>query len=138
MGHFNRGLEFKDEARLVALDISKAFYKVWHKVLLHKLQSYGVFGVMHSIISAFLTNRKTKVVLEGQSSLTCSINSGVLQGSVHGPTLFLVYINDLPDNALSQLATYADDSSLYCISADSFNTTCINQVRVLLGNERMC
>ena len=78
---------------------------------------------MHSIISAFLTNRKMKVVLEGQSSSTCFIDSGVPQGSVLDPTLFLVYINDLSDNVLSQLAMYADDSSLDCTSADSLNTT---------------
>ena len=59
--HFNRALELKGEARLVALDSSKAFDKVWHKGLLHKLQSYGVSGVMHSIISALLTNSKMKV-----------------------------------------------------------------------------
>ena len=111
-------LELKGEARLVALDILKAFDKVWYKALLHKLQSYGVNGVMHSIILAFLTNHKMKVVLVGHSSHTCSINSGDSQGSVLGPTVFLVYRNDLPDNVLSQLAMYADDSSLYCTSAD--------------------
>ena len=99
---------------------------MWHKDLLYKLQSYGVSGVMHSIISAFLTNHKMKVVPECQSSPTFSINSGVPQGSVLGPTLFLVYINDLPDNVLSQ---YADDSSLYCTSANSLNTVC-NEVGV--------
>ena len=104
MDHFNRALELQGEARLVALDILKAFDKVWHKGLLHKLRWHCVSGVMHLIISAFLTNRKMKVVLEGQSSPTCSINSGVPQGSVIGPSLFLVYINYLPDDVLSQLA----------------------------------
>ena len=125
MDHFNRVLELKGEARLVALDISKAFDKVWHKGLLHKLQLFGASGVMYSIISAFLTNRKTKVVLKGQSSPTCSISSGVPQCSVLGPTLFLGYFNDLHDNGLSQLAmhAHADDASLYYTSADSLNTT---------------
>ncbi len=67
---------------------------------------------MLSIISAFLSNRKLKVVLKGQSSPTLSINFSVPQVSVLGPTLFLAYINDLPDEVLSQLAMYADDSIL--------------------------
>ena len=78
---------------------------------------------MLSIISAFLSNCKLKVALEGQSSPTGSINSGVPQGSMLGPTLFLVYINDLPDKVLSQLAMYADDSNLYCVSPNSSNTS---------------
>ena len=121
--HFNMALDRRGEARVVALDISKAFDKVWHNGLLHKLQSYGVSGGMLSIISAFLSYRKLKVVLEGQSSPTRSINSGVPRGPVLGPTLFLVYINDLPDNVLSQLAMYADDSTLYCVSPNSSSTS---------------
>ena len=121
--HLNRALDHRGEARVVALDISKAFDKVWHHGLLHKLKSYGVTGRMLSIISAFLSNRKLKVVLDGQSSPTCTVNSGVPQGSVLGPTLFLVYINDLPDNVLSQLAMYADDSTLYCVSPNSLYTS---------------
>ena len=88
---------------------------------------------MLSIISAFLSNRKLRVVLEGQSSPTRSINSGVPQGSVLGPSLFLVYINDLPDNILSQFAMYADDSTLYCIFPNSFNTS-RREVAVSLNN----
>ena len=121
--HFNRALDRRGEARAVALDISKAFDKVWHRGLLHKLQSYGVSGRMWSTAASFLSNRKLKVVLEGQSSPTFSVNSGVPQGSVLGPTLFLVYINDLPDTVLSQLAMYADDSTLFAISPDSSNSS---------------
>ena len=62
-------------------------------------------------------------MLEGQSSPTRSINSGVPQGSVFGPFLFLVYINDLPDVILSQLAMYADESPLYCVSPNCCNTS---------------
>ena len=121
--HLNMALDRRGEARVVVLDISKAFDKVWHTGLLHKLHSYGVSGRMLAIISAFLSNRKLKVVLEGQSSPTRSINSGVPQGSVLGPSLFLVYMNDLPDVILSQLAMYADDSTLYCVSSNSSSTS---------------
>ena len=89
---------------------------------------------MLSIISAFLSNRKLRVVLEGQSSPTRSINSDVPQGSVLSPTLFLVYINDLPDKVLSQLAMYADVSTLYCISSNSSNTSRC-EVGVSLNND---
>ena len=78
---------------------------------------------MLPIISAFLSNQKLKVVLDGQSSLICSVNSGVPQDSVLYPTLFLVYINDLPDNVSSQLAMYGDDSTLCCASLNSSITS---------------
>ena len=132
--HFNGALDRRVEARFVALDISKVFDKVWHTGLLHKLQSYGVSGRMLSIIPDFLSNRKLRVALEGQSSPTRYINSGVPQGSDLGPTLFLVYINDLPDKVLSQLAMYADDSTLYCISPNSSNTSRC-EVAVSLNND---
>ena len=66
---------------------------------------------MLSIISAFLSKCKLKVVFGGQSSPICSVNFGILQGSVLGHTLFLAYINDLSDDVLSQLATYANDDA---------------------------
>ena len=65
------------------------------------------------IIKSFLSDRKIRVVLAGQSSSSYSINAGVPQGSVFGPTLFLIFINDLPDNILSKVAIYADDTTVY-------------------------
>ena len=108
------------ETRAVALDISKAFDKVWHAGLLRKLQAYGVTGPIFDIISSFLEDRRIRVVLDGQSSSSYSINAGVPQGSVLGPTLFLIFINDLPDHVLCKLAIYADDSTLYsCLGKSS-------------------
>ena len=101
------------DTRGVFLDISKAFDKVWHKGLLHKLKCYGVEGDFYNIIENYLTNRKQKVVLNGQSSSWLDINAGVPQGSVLGPLLFLVYINDLPDLLLSEAKLFADDTSLF-------------------------
>ena len=109
----SRVLEAGGRGRAVALDISKAFDKVWHAGLLHKLRGYGISGNLLDIIQSFLSNRQLKVVLDGQQSSCYSINAGVPQGSVLGPILFLVFINDLPDDLLSQIAIYADDTTVY-------------------------
>ena len=99
--------------RAVALDISKAFDRVWHAGLLHKLKSYGISGQIFGLISSFLSNRQLRVVLDGKSSQEYPVNAGVPQGSILGPTLFLLYINDLPDNVICNIAIYADDTTLY-------------------------
>ena len=75
---------------------------------------YGVRGIAHSWIKAFLSNRKQEVVLEGHHSIQADVLSGVPQGTVLGPLLFLAYINDLPDSLKSSDARlFADDSLLY-------------------------
>ena len=99
--------------RAVALDISKAFDRVWHAGLLHKLKSYGISGQIFSLISSFLSNRGLRVVLDGKSSQEYPVNAGVPQGSILGSTLFLLYINDLPDDVICDIAIYADDTTLY-------------------------
>ena len=99
--------------RAVALDISKAFDRVWHAGLLHKLRSYGISGQIFGLISSFLSNRRLRVVLDGKSSQEYPINAGVPQGSILGPTPFLLYINDLPDDVICNIAIYADNTTLY-------------------------
>ena len=97
----------------VALDISKAFDRVWHAGLLHKLKSYGISGQTFGLISLFLINRWLRVILDGKSSQEYPVNAGVPQGSILGPTLFLLYINDPPDDVICNIAIYADDTTLY-------------------------
>ncbi|XP_047140024.2 probable RNA-directed DNA polymerase from transposon BS [Hydra vulgaris] len=110
---FYRALDRGGEVKAIALDISKAFDKVWHAGLFHKLSSYGVAGNVFKIIESFLSNRSIKVVLDGQHSSSHPVTSGVPQGSILGPILFLIYINDLPDILTSKVALFADDTTIY-------------------------
>ena len=86
---------------------------VWHAGFLHKLKSYGNPGQIFGLISSFLSNRQLRVVLEEKFSQEYPANVGVPQGSILGPTLFLLYINDLPDDVICDIAIYADDTTLY-------------------------
>ena len=102
--------DLKLQTDLVILDFSKAFDTVPHKKLLHKLNSYGT---THKWIGQFLTARKQQVVIDGERSRSCSVDSGVPQGTVLGPLLFLCHINDLPSCVTSQVRLFADDCLLY-------------------------
>ena len=99
--------------RAVALDISKAFDTVWHAVVLHIGKSCGISGQIFSLISSFLSNRWLRVVLYGKILQEYPVNAGVPQGSILGPILFLLYINDLPDDVIYAIAVYADDITFY-------------------------
>ena len=97
----------------VFLDFAKAFDSVPHQRLLSKLQSYGIAGTVHKWISSFLTDREQFVNVNGSCSDTSHVSSGVPQGSVLGPTLFLIYINDLPESIDSSSKLFADDAKAY-------------------------
>ena len=101
----------------VALDISKAFDRIWHAGLFCKLKSYVILGEIFGLISSFLSNRQLQVVLDGTSSQEYPVNAGVPRGFILGPTLFLLYINDLPDDVICDIAIYADDTTL-CSKCD--------------------
>ena len=106
------------EVRSVYLDMSKAFDKVWHEGLLHKLKQNGIEGNLLNLLSNYLSNRKQRVVLNGEMSDWAPIHSGVPQGSVLGPLLFLIFINDLEAGIVSQIKFFADDTSLYSVVKD--------------------
>ena len=99
--------------RAVVLDISKAFDRDWHACLLHKLKSYRISGQIFGLISSFLSNRWFRVVLDEKSLQEYPVNAGAPQGLILGPTLSLLYINDLPDDVICNIAIYADNTTLY-------------------------
>ena len=95
------------------MDFSKAFDKVSHARLVKKLEFYGVRGKTNNWIENFLGNRKQSVVVEGEKSAYVPVLSGVPQGSVLGPCLFLFYINDIQDGLHSTVRLFADDTICY-------------------------
>ena len=97
---------------MVFLEFAKAFDKVHHPSLILKLQQYGVTGDILNWIRAFLTDRRQRVVLGDTVSDWVQVASGVPQGSVLGPTLFAIFINDLPDGLLTTCKMFADDTKL--------------------------
>ena len=108
------GLEF----RAVFFDISKAFDKVWYKGLLFKLRRAGIRGKLLSWFSDYLSNRYQRVIIPGGISTLCHIQAGVPQGSILGPLLFLIYINDIVDDIQANINLFADDTSLSMIVSD--------------------
>ena len=109
-----RALENKLQVDVAILYFEKAFDKVAHSRLTHKLHYYGIRGKLLQWIQSFPTNRTQRVVVDGICSSPCSVTSGVPQGSVLGPVLFLIYINDITSNIHSQLRLFADDCLIYC------------------------
>ena len=91
------------EVRTVFLDISKAFDNVWHEGLIFKVEQNGISGNLLKLFQNYLSNRKQRVVQNGSYSEYSSIESGVSQGYVLGPVLFLVYICDLERNIKSNV-----------------------------------
>lgn len=96
----------------IFFDISKAFDRVWHKGLLKKLEAVGIRGNLHKWFTNYLENRKQAVVIKGSISNYNTITAGVPQGSVLGPLLFLIYINDIVASIESSIKLFADDTSM--------------------------
>ena len=114
-------LEKKELSCFVFCDFSKAFDKVWHKGLLFKMKSYGIDGNLHKWFSSYLQNRRQRVVMKDSFSSFSTVQAGVPQGSVLGPLLFIIYINDIADNLLSLCRLFADDTSFGFSSNDGLH-----------------
>ena len=111
-------LEKKEISCFVFCDFSKAFDKIWHRGLLHKMKAYGIDGNLLHWFENYLCDRKQKVVMNNSSSAICRISAGVPQGSVLGPLLFIIYINDIAEKLSSLCRLFADDTSFGCSSHD--------------------
>ena len=98
----------------VYLDFSKAFDSVNHSLLLHKLSHYGIVGPLHTWFKSYLTDRYQRVVINGNTSSWAHVTSGVPQGSILGPTLFIMFINDIVSHVkYANISLYADDSKIF-------------------------
>ena len=111
--NLTKTLDNRRQVDLILTDFSKAFDKVPHQRLLLKLKNFGVQGPILDWLTCFVTKRTQRVVLEGIKSEEVIVNSDVPQGTVLGPLLFLVFINDIHENVSSQLHLFADDCILY-------------------------
>jgi hypothetical protein len=111
---FCKAVDSGKEIRLVFLDISKAFDRVWQKGLIFKLKQAGISGGLLSWLYDYLSDRVQRVVVNGQTSEWTKIKAGVSQGSVLGPLLFLIFINDIIHVVRNcRIRLFADDTCLF-------------------------
>ena len=108
-----RSMNIQQQTDLLFIDFSKAFDIVPHGRLLNKLKFYGVRGSLFWWISSWLTERYQRVMVDGKSSSATAVKSGVPQGTVLAPLMFLVYINDINENITSSVRLFADDCVYY-------------------------
>ena len=108
-----KNMQTGKQTDLIFLDFSKAFDKVAHEKLISKLHFYEIRGKTLSWFKDFLESRSQTVVLNGVKSNKIAVSSGVPQGSVPGPILFLAYMNDLSDQVKSRVRLFADDTAIY-------------------------
>ncbi|KAL4112785.1 hypothetical protein QTP88_016514 [Uroleucon formosanum] len=111
--HISNSFEKHCHTGAVFIDVSKAFDKVWHKGLLYKLKSFNTPKYLFNIINSFLTNRQFSVKINDNFSVPRTISAGVPQGSKLGPILFNIFISDIPQSPRTNIALFADDTTIY-------------------------
>ena len=116
--HICQAIDNNQYACMVFLDVSKAFDRVWHRGLIFKLRQYGIDGDLLTWITDYLDDRKQRVVIKSYMSSFKNVKAGVPQGSVLGPLLFLIFVNDISSSLLSLTRLFADDSSLFCSASN--------------------
>ena len=127
--HICQAFDHNQFSCMVFLDISKAFDRVWHAGLLYKLEQHGISGDLLRWISSYLSDRTQSVVFNSVTSTPKPTSAGVPQGSVLGPLLFLLYVNDISENLLSLTRLFADDSSLF------FSASNIRDIEGILNHD---
>ena len=97
----------------IFLDFSKAFDKVPHNLLLHKLKTFGFNNKLLNWFTDYLSERSKTVIVEGKQSENFPVTSGLPQGSILGPLLFILYVNDISDGCSSTVSSFADDVKIF-------------------------
>ncbi|CAM1307444.1 Uncharacterised protein r2_g1733 [Pycnogonum litorale] len=120
-------LDSGSSVHVIYMDFQKAFDSVPHRRLILKLEAHGIKQQVLQWITAFLSNRKQQVVLKDTHSQEADVTSGIPQGSVLGPALFVLYINDLPENITNKVKMFADDTKLYGKSDTAEDTNSIQE-----------
>ena len=113
LDYFTQHLDNGNSVDVIYLDFQKAFDSVPHQHLIQKLSSFGVHGKILQWIKDFLRDRTQQVILNGQKSSSIPVTSGVPQGSVLGPLLFMMFVNDIPSIVLSPTFMFADDTKIF-------------------------
>ena len=134
----SKTLQIGKQTGRILLDFSKAFDKVAHEKLIQKLHHYGIRGDTLNWIKDFLENRKQAVVINGVNSNCIPVSSGVPQGPVLGPILFLVYINDLPEQVKSRVRLFADDTAMYLALSSHAEGQVLQNDLLSLENGKRC
>ena len=130
-------IKMRDEREavdLIYLDFPKAFDEVPHCRLFKKLEAHGVGGNVLNRIKKWLSNRRQKVCTDGEFSDWANVTSGVPQGSVLGPVLFLIYINDIDENLISKIGKFADDTKMSKSVSSVEGVQTLQEDLVKLGN----
>ena len=129
----SKNLQEGHQSDILIMDFAKAFDKVNHSLLIHKLEYYGIDQKTTKWIQNWLEDRQQTVVLDGVSSEAVSVDSGVPQGSVLGPGLFLFYINDLQSRLTSKVRLFADDTIAYLAITNENDTQILQEDLNKLG-----
>ena len=134
LDHFTKHLDKGEPIDVIYLDFQKAFDSVPHQRLFQKLTSFGINGKILQWIKDFLWNRTQQVVLNGQKSSTTSVTSGVPQGSVLGPVLFTLFVNDIPSMVSSPTFMFADDTKIFrCVKSGDDHGALQNDLTFMNG-----
>ena len=134
--HFlGKALDEKKDVHIVFCDISKAFDRVCHKGLIYKLKKFGIGGLLLLWFIDYLHDRHQRVIIKGQESAHGVIKAGVPQGSILGPLLFLIYINDITLVTQAKMKLFADDTSIYIDFDDAVSaSTTLNDDMIAIQN----